>query len=153
METTTENQNQSNVELQSLFTTLLHPRLREYYGKENRDDCKNLRTMEFVVRLCLLVMSKDNHKVSPRWLAKHELNKDDITRHAKVDKENSWGLNPAHRTTDNSGMLRAGEMVFPGKSTQMLSQYQIVLIQSSTIIPSQRVRARNIYLYTYMNNN
>jgi hypothetical protein len=39
---------------------------------------------EFAVKLCLLVTSENTLTVSPTWLLKWELDKDDSSRHALV---------------------------------------------------------------------
>jgi hypothetical protein len=55
------------------------------------------------------------HRISAIWLSKEELNMDKIPRHAKLDSGNSWDLSHTERTTDNKGMMKVGETIFPGE--------------------------------------
>jgi len=65
--------------------------------------------------VCSEILSPRNvrsytHKVSPTWLPKHELNREDSNKHANVDREAS----ALHKkTTGNWGMPRAGERAVP----------------------------------------
>lgn len=69
-------------------------------GVEN--DCKRQRTRDFAMSLCLLEMLKSyTHKISPAWLPKYELTKDNQNRHAKMNGGRLQNLNNTQRMTSN----------------------------------------------------
>lgn len=71
---------------------------------------KGQRIRDFAVRLSTINVRSYTHKVSPTWLPKHELNREDSNKHANVDREAS----ALHKkTTGDGGMPRAGERAVP----------------------------------------
>lgn len=56
-------------------------------AEEGAEDLKSQRTREFVVRVCLLLMSGSyTHNVSPMWMPQYKLSKVDSIKHSKVDR-------------------------------------------------------------------
>lgn len=78
-----------------------------------------IKQLKKLVCLHLLKLSSRNvrnyeNEVSPKWLSKYELNKDNNNRNINGDSRGtSAGLNLSQRTTGNKGMLRVGHVVFP----------------------------------------
>lgn len=91
-EITRENYSQSECRLVELsqshgyiYQTTLAPKGQGYFRRGGGKSVKNQRIRELAVIVSLLEMSEAAHIVSPTWPSKHELNKDDTNRHAKVD--------------------------------------------------------------------
>lgn len=57
------------------------------------------RERQFAVKTVSRKSQKLQHKVSSTWLPKHDLNKHNTKRLAKMERESSAGLNPRQRTT------------------------------------------------------
>lgn len=73
-----------SVTLQKIKLKNCQQSFREYYRRHKI--VKGQRIRDFTVRLSTINVRSYNHKVSPTRLLKHELSKDDISRHAKVGK-------------------------------------------------------------------
>lgn len=76
----------------------LQTRALENIAEDGHKDFEIQRIRDFAVRLCLLVILEATSIVLPPWLSKHELNKDNMNEHAKIDRENPRGLIFTQRT-------------------------------------------------------
>lgn len=87
--------------------------------------------------MCLLEMSEATPiEVLPEWLLKCELNKNSSNSHA-----NTNGESPSIQSLPYTGMLRAREIVFLGKSTPInypiMANSKTIYIQVTLSIPNR----------------
>lgn len=109
-----------------IYKTFLHLMLKELLYKVAR-----LQEPENQGVCCEIVFPRNvtsyTHKVSPTWLSKHELNKDNTDRHAKVYERQPIRPQPYTKNYKQLGLMWVGKTIFlSGKCTLTGYQYQMV---------------------------
>lgn len=140
METTTENCNKLKGKVVEptpdgyIYKTLVTPKAQGALRKRGWKDCKNQRTRQLAMRWRLLRVSEATPIKSRQHNSKCELSKNNYKRHAKVDGEGPWGLNPTWRSTGNQGTIRTGETGFLREEhTNWLSKAKCVILNIEVI--------------------
>lgn len=103
METITQNHNQSKYKAKEpslnryVYNTAPSPKSLGSLLKKGQKDFKTWKIRGLAMRLWQNVRCH-THEVSPTLLTKHQLNKDDMHGHAKVNSESPGVLNYTQRT-------------------------------------------------------